>query len=110
MTEPWDAPKQVPCDWCNVKLIIGGVEQPPVPGPCPGCNGTGLMPAPGPDDWSCVREDPVTDEMLNRLDTTCEEKRIESEHNHLRHGFYPYPYLEMKRLIYEIRALRGHKQ
>ncbi len=109
MTEPWDVPKQVPCDMCDSRLFIDGIKQ-PVTGPCSQCNGTKLMPAPGPDDWSSTREDPVTDEMLNFLDTNCENQRIRSEKHGLRHGFYPYPYLEMKRLIYEIRALRGHKQ
>ena len=94
---------------CDARLIIDGIEQ-SMPGPCPCCYGTKLMPGPGPTDWESIRDDPITDKDLNFLDSDCEKKRLEAERTHARHGFYPYPYLEMKRLIYEIRALRGHKQ
>jgi len=43
MTDPWDAPKQIPCEMCDSKLIIDGTEQ-LMPGPCPLCRGTKLMP------------------------------------------------------------------
>ena len=50
--------------------------------PCPICNyvnETIIIDNKGPDDWTAVRDEPVTDEMLNFLDSDCEQQRIEAE-------------------------------
>lgn len=98
----------ITCLHCEADLAYSDIDK-----PCPECsyvNASVTIDNKDLDDWTSVREDPVTDNMLNFLDTNCEQRRIEAEKNHARHGFYPYPYLEMKRLIYEIRALREHER
>jgi len=98
---------KINCIACNKKIIYADLDR-----PCPNCyyvNATRIVDNEGPDDWTSTRDDPVTDEMLNFLDSSCENQRIMSEKYGSKHGFYPYPYLELKRLIYEIRALREHK-